>query len=292
VPAPRPRKISEFKPLFTNLAQTSHYQVIFGGLSGSLRSYLRLRGVDSRFIGESVGLLCNSASLPGSSFATADIVGNYTGVAEKMAHTRTFTQIDLEFYVDRSYRTIKFLEHWMEFVSSGSREQPYQDGYYFRMRYPDEYKCNATRIVKFDRDYKNYIEYTFYGLFPLTLNSTAISYESSGILKASASFSYERYVCGRTYSIDIARNADNNLVPELATNFLNETNLNKPVYVPVSPGAASASGVRFRPVNVSTGEAIVTGQLYNTLSGGISNGYFSSSKSSSTNSVIGTRRVI
>lgn len=281
MPAPRPRKISEFKPLFTNLAQTSHYQVIFGGLSGSLRSYLRLRGIDSRFIGESVGLLCNTASLPGSSFATADIVGNYTGVAEKMAHTRTFTQIDLEFYVDRSYRTIKFLEHWMEFVSSGSREQPYQDGYYFRMRYPDEYKCNATRIIKFDRDYKNYIEYTFYGLFPLTLNSTAISYESSGILKASASFSYERYVCGRTYSIDIARNADNNLVPELATNFLNETNLNKPVYVPMSAGAAGAGGVRFRPANISPTEAIVTGQLYD---------QFPSAKNS--NSVIGTRRTL
>jgi hypothetical protein len=283
VPAPRPRKISEFKPLFTNLAQTSHYQVVFGGLSGPLRSYLRSRGIDSRFIGESVGLLCNSAFLPGSSFATADIVGNYTGVAEKMAHTRTFTQIDLEFYVDRSYNTIKFLEHWMEFISSGSREQPYQDGYYFRMRYPDEYKCSASRIIKFDRDYRNYIEYTFYGLFPLTLNSTAISYESSGILKASASFNYERYVCGRTYSFDIARRADNNQVPQVSTNFLNETSSNRPVYVPVSAGAAGAGGVRFRPSNVSTGEAIVTGQIYDNIS---------SSNSNSTNSVIGTRRVL
>ena len=28
------------------------------------------------------------ASLPGSGFATADIVGNYQGVAENIAHTR------------------------------------------------------------------------------------------------------------------------------------------------------------------------------------------------------------
>lgn len=280
MPAPRPRKISEFKPLFSNLAQTSHYQVFFGGLSGPLRSHLRLRGIDFRFINESVGLLCNSASLPGSSFATADIVGNYTGVAEKMAHTRTFTQIDLEFYVDNSYKTLKFLEHWMEFISSGSREQPYKEGYYFRMRYPDEYKCSATKIIKFDRDYKNYIEYTFYGLFPLTLNSTAISYESSSILKASASFNYERYVCGRTYSIDIARGEDNNKISELSNNFLNETENNRPVYVPVSAGAASAGGVRFRPVDVPTGQAIVSGQLYDTASG-----------SKYSDSVIGTKIV-
>jgi hypothetical protein len=262
VPAPRKRKISEFKPLFTNLAQTSHYQITFGGLSGKLRSYLMKRGLDYRFINESVGLLCNSASLPGSSFATADIVGNYTGVAEKMAHTRTFTQIDLEFYVDSSYKTIKFLEHWMEFVSSGSKELPYKEGYHYRMMYPDDYKCNATRIIKFDRDYSKYIEYTFYGLFPLTLNSTSISYDTSSILKASASFSYERYICGRTFSVDIARRMDNNKIPELSTNFINETNNNKPVYVPVSAGAASAGGVRFRPIDVPTGEAIVTDQLF------------------------------
>lgn len=281
MPAPRPRKISEFKPLFSRLAQTSHYQVIFGGLSGPLRSYLLQRGVDSRFINESVGLLCNSASLPGSSFATSDIVGNYTGVAEKMAHTRTFIQLDLEFYVDHSYKTLKFLEHWMEFISSGSGEQPYKEGYHFRMRYPDQYKCNATRIIKFDRDYNRFIEYTFYGLFPLTLNSTSVSYESSGILKASASFNYERYVCGRTYSIDIARREDNNKVSETRTNFLNETSSNRPVYVPVSAGAAGAGGVRFRPVDVPTGEAIVTGQLYDQFPG---------AKNSS--SVIGSRRTL
>ncbi len=281
MPAPRPRKISEFKPLFSRLAQTSHYQVIFGGLSGPLRSYLLQRGVDSRFINESVGLLCNSASLPGSSFATSDIVGNYTGVAEKMAHTRTFVQLDLEFYVDHSYRTLKFIEHWMEFISSGSFEQPYQEGYYYRMRYPEQYKCNATRIIKFDRDYNRYIEYTFYGLFPLSLNSTAVSYESSGILKASASFNYERYVCGKTYSIDIARREDNNQIGEFKTNFLNETSSNKPVYIPMSAGAASAGGVRFRPSNISATEAIVTGQLYDQLPSAKNSG-----------SVIGSRRTL
>lgn len=285
MPAPRPKKISAFKPLFTNLAQSSHYQVVFGGLSGSLRSYLRLRGIDYRFIDESVGLLCSSASIPGSSFATSDIVGNYTGVSEKMAHTRTFTQIDLEFYVDSSYRTLKFIEHWMEFISSGSGELPYKEGYHFRMRYPEEYKCNSTRIVKFDRDYSKYIEYTFYGLFPLSLSSTSISYETSTVLKATASFNYERYVCGRTYSIDIARRSDNNQLPEIATTFLNETSQNRPVFVPVSAGAAQAGGVRFRPANVSTGEAIVTGQIYDRIPSTLGN-------NSRADSIIGTRRVL
>ena len=146
---PTPRRISDIKPLITNLAQTSHYEVIFGGLSGALRQHLSVRGIDANFIGESVGLLCNSAVLPGSSFGTADIAGNFTGVVEKMAHTRLFTQIDLEFYVDSSYKTLKFLEHWMEFISFGSGVSPAQNGYFFRMRYPREYKTDMTRIIQF-----------------------------------------------------------------------------------------------------------------------------------------------
>ena len=168
----------------------------------------------------------------------------------------------------------------MEFISSGSREQPYKEGYHFRMRYPDEYKCSATKIVKFDRDYTKYIEYTFYGLFPLTLNSTSISYESSGILKASASFNYERYVCGRTLSLDIGRKEDNNKIPELSTNFLNETSQNRPKYVPISAGAASAGGVRFRPADITPAEAFATNQIFDRVPSG-----------ATTNNVIGTRRV-
>jgi hypothetical protein len=217
VPRPFPKKISQIKPTLTNLAQTSHYLIEFGGFGSSLREHLRLRGMDSRYIAETIGLLCSRASLPGSGFATTDVVGNFMGVSEKFAHTRTFVQMDLDFYVDNSYKSLKFLEHWMEFISSGSttdaagdRVSPLRDGYYFRMRYPSEYKCNETRIIKFERNYQRYIEYRFYGLFPISLNSTTVSYEGSNILKATASFSYERYISGKSYSYDVYRNQENN----------------------------------------------------------------------------------
>ena len=210
--APRPRKISEFKPTFSNLAQSSHYQLIFGGLSFPLRQHLAIRGVDSRFIGETAGLLCSSAVIPGSSLGTADIAGNFMGVQEKMAHTRIFTQIDLEFYVDKDYKTMKFLEHWTEFISSGSGENPGDRGYYFRMQYPDDYKCDRTKIIKFDRDYRQSIEYTFFGMFPIAFNSTPVSYAGSDILRATVSFNYDRYVAGKVSSLDYARKSDNNRI--------------------------------------------------------------------------------
>ena len=61
----RPRKIGDFKSTIGHVAQTSHYQVFFDGLSGSLFNHLASKGVDKRFISERAGLLCNSASIPG-----------------------------------------------------------------------------------------------------------------------------------------------------------------------------------------------------------------------------------
>ena len=68
-------------------------------------------------------MLCSSASIPGSLLGTKDVFGNFTGVQEKFAHTRIFTELSLEFIVDSDYKMIKFLEHWMEYISSGSEER-------------------------------------------------------------------------------------------------------------------------------------------------------------------------
>ena len=131
-PVPKPKRISDFKPLFTNVAQTTHYQITFGGFSPYLRRHLRRKDVGSRYIGDELGLLCCSASLPGSSLATAEIKGNHMGVTEKHSHQRLFMDLVLEFYVDNDYRSLKFLEHWIEFTAGASRNNDLQAGYEFR----------------------------------------------------------------------------------------------------------------------------------------------------------------
>ena len=206
----RPRRISDFKPTFTKLAQTSHYQLIFGGLPLGLRQHLNVRGLDYRFITETSGLLCSNASLPGASLATADVIGNYTGVAEKMAHTKIFNKINLEFYVDNEYKSLKFLEHWIEFIANGSGEDQSRKDYYFRMEYPDDYKTYETKIIKFDRDYNEEMQYNFYGMFPQAINSTPVKYEGSEVLKATAIFTFDRYSAGKYSSYDRYRGSYNN----------------------------------------------------------------------------------
>lgn len=229
-----PRRISDIKPLFTNLAQTSHYEVKFGGLPGQLTSYLFKRGIDQRFIAEDVGLLCFSAVLPTTSLANASITGNHIGITENFAYRRVYSEITLEFYVDSNYKTLKFLEHWMEFIASGSHNpirgvtgpvNQNSDAYFIRMQYPEYYKSNSTRIIKFDRDYSREIEYNFKGLYPSNLSSIPVQYAQSDTLKVSATFSYDRYIAGKSQSIAENRLISNNLQPQnAAATLLNDPN--------------------------------------------------------------------
>ena len=211
MPAPIPQQISRILPKFQNVAQSNHYLVKFGLPKGSsfdpntLVGHLRSKGVDTRFQLDDVGLLCSSASLPGSAFATINTVGDYQGVVERFAHTRNYTQISLEFYVDNLYKSLKFLEHWMEYISGASQPNLDESAYHFRMRYPEDYKSDETRVIKFERNYRQFIEYKFIGLFPMSLNSTRVSYEGAQVLKATCNFSYDRYIAGETTSFAFDR---------------------------------------------------------------------------------------
>ena len=88
----------------------------------------------------------------------------------------------------------------MEYIT-GSNTNLTSDAYHFTLNYPESYKSNETKIIKFERDYNRFLEYRFIGLFPLALNSTRVSYQGSTVLKASASFSFDRYICGESSSL-------------------------------------------------------------------------------------------
>ena len=197
-------------PKLQNVAQTSQFLVKFVLPRGECRTFLRRKGINDRFISDNIGLLCSDAVLPGSAMATLNTAGDYQGLIERFAHTRNFTQVNFDFYVDNEYKSLKFLEHWMEFISSGAIADPSSDTYHFKMRYPDEYKSNDTRVVKFERNHSQFLEYRFVGMFPLSLNSTRVSYQNSQVLKATATFSFDRYICGESNSLARALGLDLN----------------------------------------------------------------------------------
>ena len=213
---PRPYKTSELKTRITHLAQTSVYQLKIQPPTG-LFSLLRETGRDLDYnrAGENIELLCDSAVLPGSSFATHEPTNDYAGVTERMAYRRMYDgTLDLSFMVDRNYNVIEMLDGWLDFISgvgiTGSRQSYKSRHVNYRMTYPEQYRTElyltkfekdvsypdqfATTVARSTTERPKQLLYTFVGAFPSSVTSTPVSYGPSDVLRVNVSFSYMRYV--------------------------------------------------------------------------------------------------
>lgn len=207
---------SDFIKRFAHLAQTSQFRAVLQ--VGTLPFTSNYDPAGGRFY-DDLSFLCNSASLPGSSFSTSENLQDYYGISQKFAYRRDFDDLTLDFYVDAKYQTLKFFEQWMDYISSPggsyqvvSNDDPKRSDSFYRFQYPDEdgagYKCTID-LHKFDKDYeqvgnvpftgtKNEIIYTFINAFPKSISSIPVSYDASEVLKCSVTFAYDRYFVNRT----------------------------------------------------------------------------------------------
>ena len=205
---PRVKKTEQIRGLFQRVATTNHYEVFFSGFGAlqQLRGYISSRSprVTNFFISRDLGLLCNSAELPATTMATAQVEGQRMGIVEKMAHSRVFTDVSFTFYVDNQYRTLEFFELWHEFIASGSNNEVDRSNiaYYHRMQYPDEYKVDTIKIQKFDKDHFRSVEYNFLNCFPVSISSMPVAYDGNQVLECQVTFAYDRYYFGKISSLD------------------------------------------------------------------------------------------
>ena len=212
---PRVKKTEQIRGLFQRVATTNHYEVFFSGFGAlqRLRGYISSRSprVTNFFISRDLGLLCNSAELPATTMATAQVEGQRMGIVEKMAHSRVFTDVSFTFYVDNQYRTLEFFELWHEFIASGSNNEVDRSNiaYYHRMQYPDEYKVDTIKIQKFDKDHFRSVEYNFLNCFPVSISSMPVAYDGNQVLECQVTFAYDRYYFGKISSLD-RRNVNKN----------------------------------------------------------------------------------
>ena len=195
----KPYNLSVAKNLIGPLAQTNHFQVTFSSLRPSVESYLRdyLKVDDIRnFLSRRAGILCDSASLPTTAYATAEVRDNFMGVSQQFAHTRIYTDLDFSFYVDEDYNLLKIFEGWMEYISSGANSSTLADdrAYFRRMRYPDSYKCDTMYINKFEKNFKKTMRYRFVNVFPKAMSAVPVAYGPADILKVNVSFNFDRYI--------------------------------------------------------------------------------------------------
>lgn len=192
VPPPRDLSLDPRYVLTTSIlgSLSSLYQVSFSGFP--------LNFGNTRFVEDELGLLCHSATLPATSVGTLEVSGQFQGINERFAHTRIYPSVTFSFYETTDYKTIEFFDAWQRYITVDGDPQA-SDSYYYRMRYPSEYKCDSMYITKFEKNYGNSVftntlSYQFIKCFPSNVTSIPVQYGDSEILKVSVEFSYDRYI--------------------------------------------------------------------------------------------------
>lgn len=206
---PSPKSIAEIKSALLHPATTSHFLVSIPlppGLADG--NYLAANGVNLFSSGDKLKLLCCETVLPGSSLLTHDITSDFHGTSHKHAYRRGYdTRIDLTFYVDaEDYLPIRFFESWMKYIvneqTNSTQNNVKQREYFYRMTYPEGYIANSgLKIEKFERSTRSgargrsgsLLTYNFVDVFPTSVNSMAVSYDASSLLKCTVALSYVRY---------------------------------------------------------------------------------------------------
>lgn len=210
-------------PTFLNLARSNLYEVSINAPTKPFSDFL-LNGRQYGSInftsdfGNRLGLLCSEASLPTSSYATAEVKDNYIGVAQEFAHTRINTDIDFTFYIDRQYKVLGFFEAWMDFISGGSKLAQQTSGlsptagYYRRFNYPKYYKTDGIFIKKFERDFATSnatnVSFQLVNAFPKSVNSIPVAYGEAEIMKVTVTMNYDRYIMRREYGATVVTPSD------------------------------------------------------------------------------------
>lgn len=203
-------RTSDIKSRILQLAQTSVYQVSMQPPGAVLAHLAADIGFNYGQSGENVELQCADAALPGSSFSTHEVIGDYHGVRERMAYRRMYDDTtDFTFYVDHDYKVLDMFDGWMNYISgigsdqrlSKSSAKAYAANN--RMNYPNSYMTNVF-ITKFEKDVSRsgkvsadatfFTNYTFVQAFPIAVVQQQVTYDNSDVMRVTVSMAYQRYV--------------------------------------------------------------------------------------------------
>jgi len=208
--SPNPSRVrtSDFKSRVLHVAQTSVYLVKLQP-PPAVAAFLSGRGLNYALSGQDIELACTQTSLPGHQLNTIDVMNDYRGVSEKMAYRKQYDNLAFTFYVDHDYDVVQMFEGWIDYIAGHTlTENQYINQYAsYRMNYPEGsggYRCNSVYVTKFEKDVgarksgsQSKLDYTFVGAYPLSINSTPVSYAQSDVLKYTVNMTYIRYVMSR-----------------------------------------------------------------------------------------------
>jgi len=121
---------------------------------------------------------CESAQLPGRTFATAD--QKTYGPIEKHPYLSTYEDLELTFIVDGDMNQKVFFDAWMNYINPT---------YTNDFKYKDNYSTAIT-INQYDMSNKLTYSISAYGAYPISMNQLDLTWNDDGYHKLSVTFAY------------------------------------------------------------------------------------------------------
>jgi hypothetical protein len=166
--------INDFKSSFTrDLARPSRFDV---NIAAPL--------IMIPYLGDAKNLTyrCESAQLPGRTFATAEQkIGS--NPVEKYPYLTTYNDIDLTFIVGDDMKEKVFFDNWLELINPS-------------LTFNYQYKSNYATVITVNQyDVTNQLSYTvdLFDAYPISVNQLDLDWSSEGNHKLVVTFAYTRW---------------------------------------------------------------------------------------------------
>ena len=166
--------INDFKSSFTRgLARPSRFDV---NIAAPL--------IMIPYLGDAKNLTyrCESAQLPGRTFATAEQkIGS--NPVEKYPYLTTYNDIDLTFIVGDDMKEKVFFDNWLELINPS-------------LTFNYQYKSNYATVITVNQyDVTNQLSYTvdLFDAYPISVNQLDLDWSSEGNHKLVVTFAYTRW---------------------------------------------------------------------------------------------------
>lgn len=123
------------------------------------------------------------------------------GLLESMPFTGMYSDLPVTFLADSKGGIYNFFYNWMSFIFTGNGQaapdgvsnQITRGNSYYTMEYKSNYAATIT-IKVYDNAGNVSMTHNFYNAFPISLNETSVSWESTNkLMKLSVTFSYKEW---------------------------------------------------------------------------------------------------
>jgi hypothetical protein len=192
-----------------------------------------------------IEVFCDSASLPGITFATNEVKNLGYGPTFKLPHTPIYTDIDATIMLDNDGVILGFFQKWVQNVMNVNPDgAPSTSGYngarMYAVQYPSNYVTNVS-IILYDGEANTIVIYTLNEAYPLRIGQPTLDWAANNqVLKLPVTFTY------RTWTSTLFAANDQTLEESLATfdpfaSTLSGSLFNTTTYSYMSLGQALAS---------------------------------------------------